>query len=175
MKRSYLRVTFGLLMTSPANRFSEADTEMSAAATRFLAVLRPEQRKQAQLGLDEGERTNWHFVPRARKGLPFKSMSAEQRQLAERLVATGLSRRGFDTALTIMRLETVLRETEGPLWRLGLRILKLPQRDPEFYYLIGSLRALTRPTTARRDGSSASSPRAVRCKPSSSRHPYRGP
>jgi hypothetical protein len=96
---------------------------MSAAASRFLAALRPEQRSQALLRLDDRERTNWHFVPRSRKGLPFKSMTPEQRQLAERLVATGLSRRGHDTALTIISLETVLAETDGPT------------RDPELYYL----------------------------------------
>jgi len=96
---------------------------MSTAATRFLAALRPEQRRQAQLGFDERERANWHFVPRTRKGLPFKSLSSEQRQLAERLVATGLSHRGYDTAVTIIGLETVLAETDGPY------------RDPELYYL----------------------------------------
>jgi Protein of unknown function (DUF3500) len=128
-------LTLEVLMASPSNHDSDANAEMSAAATRFLAALRPEQRKLAQLDLGEGERINWHFVPRARKGLPFKSMSPEQRRLAERLVATGLSGRGFDTALTIMGLETVLRETEGLLQRAGMRILKIPQRDPELYYL----------------------------------------
>ena len=112
-----------ILMRSSSSPPSDADTEMSAAASRFLAALRPEQRKQAQLGLDEAERARWHFVPGARKGLPFKSMSAEQRRLAERLVATGLSRRGYDTALTIIGLERVLAETDGPM------------RDPELYYL----------------------------------------
>jgi hypothetical protein len=116
-------VILAILMSSSSQRPSDADAEMSAAASRFLAALRPEQRKQAQLGFDEPERARWHFVPRARKGLPFKTMSTEQRRLAERLVATGLSRRGYDTALTIIGLETVLAETDGPM------------RDPELYYL----------------------------------------
>jgi len=115
-------LVLGVLMSS-SQRQSDADAEMSAAATRFLATLRPEQRKQVQLDLDAPERANWHFVPRARKGLPLKSMSPEQRRLAERLVATGLSRRGYETALTIIGLENVLAETEGPF------------RDPELYYL----------------------------------------
>src|SRR5215831_4875707 len=110
-------------MASPSTHPSDSDAEMSAAATRFLAALRPEQRKQAQLELQEKERSNWHFIPRSRKGLPFKNMAQEQRQLAERLIATGLSRRGYDTAFTIMGLETVLAETDGPY------------RDPELYYL----------------------------------------
>jgi Protein of unknown function (DUF3500) len=116
-------VIVAILMTPASDTPSDADTEMSAAAVRFLAALRPEQRRLAQLTLDERERTDWHFVPRSRKGLPFKSMSPQQRQLAERLVATGLSRRGYDTALTIIGLENVLAETEGPY------------RDPELYYL----------------------------------------
>jgi hypothetical protein len=116
-------VILAVLMTTHSSRPSDADIEMSTAATRFLAALRPEQRRQAQLELDTQERANWHFIPRSRKGLPFKGMSAEQRQLAERLVATGLSRRGYDTALTIIGLETVLAETDGPY------------RDPELYYL----------------------------------------
>ena len=116
-------ITLGLLMASPSTHPSDSDAEMSAAATRFLAALRPEQRKQAQLELQEKERSNWHFIPRSRKGLPFKNMAQEQRQLAERLIATGLSRRGYDTAFTIMGLETVLAETDGPY------------RDPELYYL----------------------------------------
>jgi Protein of unknown function (DUF3500) len=116
-------VTLAVLMTSAASRSSEADAEMSAAATRFLAALRPEQRREVQLALDGRERADWHYVPRSRKGLPLKSMSPEQRQLAERLVATGLSRQGYDTAVTIIGLETVLAETDGPY------------RDPELYYL----------------------------------------
>ena len=116
-------VVLGILMASSSQRQSDADAEMSAAATRFLAALRPDQRKQVQLGLEDTERANWHFVPRTRKGLPFKSMSPEQRQLAETLVATGLSRHGYETALTIISLETVLAETDGPY------------RDPELYSL----------------------------------------
>ena len=116
-------IVLAVLMTSPSNHQSDADAEMSAAATRFLAALQPDQRKRVQLGFDERERTNWHFVPRSRMGLPFKGMSPEQRQLAERLVATGLSRSGYDTAFTIIGLETVLAETDGPY------------RDPELYYL----------------------------------------
>ena len=47
-------------------------------------------------------------------------MSIEQRRLAERLVATGLSRHGYETALTIIGLETVLAETDGPMRDPGL-------------------------------------------------------
>ena len=118
-----LGAVLGLLMTPPSSPAGDADAEMSAAAGRFLAALGPDQRKQAQLELETRERANWHFIPRSRRGLPFKSMSPEQRRLAEQLVATGLSRQGYDTAMTIVGLETVLAETDGPY------------RDPELYYL----------------------------------------
>jgi hypothetical protein len=118
-----LSIATALLMPTSSTHPSDADAEMSAAASSFLAALRPDQRRQAQLELEGPERLNWHFIPRARKGLPFKSMTPEQRRLAERLVATGLSRRGYDTAVAIIGLETVLARTDGP------------SRDPELYYL----------------------------------------
>ena len=40
------------------------------------------------------ERTNWHFIPRERAGLPIKEMTQQQRLLAHALLATGLSQRG---------------------------------------------------------------------------------
>jgi len=116
-------VALAMLMPSSPTHPNEADAEMSTAAGAFLAALRPEQRRQAQLGFEVPERMNWHFVPRSRKGLPFKGMSLDQRRLAERLVATGLSKKGYETAVAIMGLETVLAETEGAF------------RDPELYYL----------------------------------------
>lgn len=71
------------------------------------------------------ERRNWHFVPRARLGLPIKDMTPEQRLLAHGLLATGLSHRGFNKAIGIMSLESVLAALEGN-----------PQkRDPEMYFV----------------------------------------
>jgi hypothetical protein len=45
-------------MPSSSSHPSDADAEMSAAASSFLAALRPEQRKQAQLEFDGRERAN---------------------------------------------------------------------------------------------------------------------
>lgn len=116
-------LALALLMSSSSPTPTDADREMSLAATGLLAALSPEQRRQAQLPFEGTERRDWHFIPRSRKGLPFKSMTPEQRRLAERLVATGLSRKGYETAVAIMGLETVLAETDGPY------------RDPELYFL----------------------------------------
>lgn len=83
--------------------------EMLDAATSFLATLSPEQRKQATYPLDDVERFNWHFVPRERKGLPLKQMSADQRRAAIAMLKTALSQQGYDKATAIMDMENVLR------------------------------------------------------------------
>ena len=98
--------------------------DMLQAANAFLASLEPEQRSKALFEFEDAERVNWHFVPRSRRGLPLKEMSAEQRGLANGILRAGLSRRGYLTASQIIELELVLREMgENP------RV-----RDPELYY-----------------------------------------
>src|SRR5687768_1242046 len=98
--------------------------EMQTAADAFLASLSAAQRSKALFAFDDAERLNWHFVPRARRGLALKEMSAQQRELARGILKAGLSRRGYLTASTIIDLELVLREMgESPTFR-----------DPELYY-----------------------------------------
>ncbi|NKB67884.1 MAG: DUF3500 domain-containing protein [Candidatus Latescibacteria bacterium] len=110
--------------------YQEAATAqlMAAAATAWLAALRPDQRTRAALDFaDDSERTNWHYIPRDRAGLPLRDMDGPQRQLAHSLVGTGLSGPGHERARTIIGLEEVLAEVEGT----GRRF----PRDPELYYL----------------------------------------
>src|SRR5262249_17996235 len=93
----------------------------------FLAALTPEQQAKATFDFKDNERSNWHFIPKARKGLPFKELTPAQRPLAFALLSTGLSQDGYAKATTIMSLEQVLGELEGS---------KAPfARDPEMYYL----------------------------------------
>ncbi|GAB2604775.1 DUF3500 domain-containing protein [Spirosoma areae] len=99
---------------------------MLEAATTFLATLSPEQRKLATYMLDDPERFNWHFVPRERKGLPLKQMTAEQRQAAMTLLKTGLSQQGYDKAMAIIDMENVLRVIDN-------RPPNDTYRDPENY------------------------------------------
>src|SRR5688500_6813038 len=101
--------------------------EMSDAATKFLGSLKPEQAEKASFKLKDDERQNWHFIPKARKGLPIKEMTEEQRKLAMKLLRSGLSEHGYGTATNIMSLETILRELEGANSRMS--------RDPELYYI----------------------------------------
>ena len=98
--------------------------EMVQAADAFLASLSATQRSKALFAFEDAERINWHFVPRARRGLPLKEMSAEQRALARGILRAGLGQRGYLAASTIIELELVLRELgESPTFR-----------DPELYY-----------------------------------------
>ena len=107
---------------APAPEYEFA--EMQQAADVFLARLSASQRSKAQFDFEDAERLNWHFVPRARRGLPLQEMSAERRELARGILRAGLSRRGYLTASTIIDLELVLREMgESATFR-----------DPELYY-----------------------------------------
>lgn len=101
-------------------------TVMLSAAREFLAALTPEQQAKAVIAFDDEERMNWHFTPRMRRGLPIKAMDTTQRLLAHGLISTGVSARGYLKAVTIMSLESVLRDIEG-----GRGFL----RDADLYYL----------------------------------------
>lgn len=100
--------------------------EMAAAATNFLSALTPEQQAKARFKWDDTERFNWHFVPKPRKGLPFKEMTATQHALAEAFLKSGLSPGGFAKADTIISLERILAELEAN---------KGPQRDTGLYFV----------------------------------------
>lgn len=108
-----------------------ADT-MLAAAVSFLDTLPPDLKQQAQLPFDSDERTNWHYIPRARQGVALKGMTDAQRRAATSLLRTGLSRSGYDKAETIRALEDILLAMENN-----------PRRDREQYFftLFGEPRA----------------------------------
>jgi hypothetical protein len=102
---------------------------MGEAANNFLAALSTDQRAKAQLDFaDQAERTNWHYTPTPRKGLPLKEMDRKQQRLAQALISSGLSRPGWVTTATIMGLETTLDVIEG--WTT-----ELWWRDVLLYYV----------------------------------------
>jgi len=110
----------------PQGGSSGVAEDMAAAANHWLATLTAEQAAKATYPLADKERFNWHFIPRERKGLPFKEMAPEQKHLAHALLSTALSHRGYLKASTIMSLEQVLRDLEQG---------KGPTRDPELYFV----------------------------------------
>jgi hypothetical protein len=97
-----------------------AADEMAAAANKFLATLKPEQKAKAVYPDVKAEaRKQWHFIPTemvtfGRKGLPFTEMTEDQRQLALALLRTSTSPGGFTKATNIMSLEAVLKQIEKP-------------------------------------------------------------
>jgi hypothetical protein len=95
--------------------------KMKAAADAFLATLTPELKKKASFGLDDPHRAKWYFTPQqdkekkfTRKGVRLEEMSPEQTKAALALLKTGLSAKGYEQAGTIMSLEDLLLELEGP-------------------------------------------------------------
>ena len=97
---------------------------MAEAAGNFMAALTPEQKAKAGFELQSNERVNWHFVPQPRKGLPLGEMSPSQKHLAQVLLNSVLSHRGYFKALTIMSLEQILFDLEN----------KAAHRNAELYY-----------------------------------------
>ena len=127
MKLPIPALALSLALLTPL-RAHEAGNEMAAAANNLLAALLPEEKAKIAFDFADAERTNWHFIPRDRKGLPIKEMTQEQRLLAQALLATGLSHRGYSKAVSIMSLEAVLAEIEKG--KAGA-----PLRDPERYFV----------------------------------------
>ena len=121
--RALLVLGTGLAALAVLAGIADVSTAMMAGARSFLGSLRPEQRAKAALPFDGEERRNWHYVPRARRGIPLRDLDPAQRRLAEDLLKTGLGPRGYTEAMGVLALEGVLREREGAY------------RDPGLYYV----------------------------------------
>lgn len=139
-RREFLQSTLGIagvsLLESPAlamkypqapsGNGSHSASMMSAAADAFISSLSADQRAKATFAFEDEQRLDWHFIPRARKGIPFKELDSAQRLLGNALMSAGLGQRGLIRAATIMSLDAILRELEEG---------KGPVRDPELYFL----------------------------------------
>lgn len=95
--------------------------KMTASANAFLAALTPDLKSKAQFAFDDKHRTAWFFTPQqdkekkfTRKGARLEEMTAEQKQAALALLRSGLSAKGYEQATTIIGLENLLLELEGP-------------------------------------------------------------
>jgi hypothetical protein len=119
-------VLFAALAIVETRARARSAAAMAEAANKFLGSLTPEQKAKAMFRFDDEQRFDFHFIPRDRKGLPLKEMNEAQRKVAMDFLKAGLSQRGYLKAATIITLENVLREIEGPNRRFP--------RDPELYY-----------------------------------------
>jgi len=123
MRHSILIAISFLTLAPGLSRAADAGTAMAAAATAWLQSLDPDQRSQAMFAVDDTERENWHFVPRARQGVNLGVMTDAQRVLARELLAAGLSQRGQLQVEAIIALENVLFAISGSA-----------RRDAKLYY-----------------------------------------
>lgn len=98
---------------------------MADAALAFLESIGPGRYDEAVFPFDGDERTDWHYVPRSRVGIPLKDLKPEQRDLVFALLRTALSDQGMRKVEGVIRLEGILGEITG---NSGFR-------DPENYSL----------------------------------------
>lgn len=123
-----------LLGLFPAGAFAESPTgttgmAMTAAAKKFLASLDEKALAKATMKFDDPARLDWHNIPKAeRKGLQYRDMTKEQRELCHSLLKSALSKEGYEKAVNVMSLETNL--LVGEKGQEGT-----PLRDPERYFL----------------------------------------
>ena len=100
--------------------------EMVEATNAFVSSLSVQQRNNGIYAFEDEERFNWHFIPRDRKGVPFRSMNDSQRAAAQNVLQTFFSAKGYQRAEAVRSLESVLAEIE-----VNGRF----DRDPELYFL----------------------------------------
>ncbi len=80
MRRRALLLGLALLtLVAWAQTTSSPGAEMARAASAFYDSLTPGQQQKVLFALDAPERTDWHYIPRPRPGVPFKEMTPEQR------------------------------------------------------------------------------------------------
>jgi hypothetical protein len=125
-------LALGVLQVAAAHEAGDAHqhgdhaAEIIASAKAFVEALRPESREKATFEFATDERLNWHFIPRDRLGLPLGEMNIEERRAAHDVLRSFLSAQGYLKATSVMSLEAILREIEGPNGRMV--------RDQERYY-----------------------------------------
>ena len=87
------------------------DQSIADAAKGFLAALRPELRRQAELAFDDPKRRDWSNLPHfihPRKGLRMGDLTAEEHAAAHRLLHAILSSQGYYKAMAIMGVDEFL-------------------------------------------------------------------
>jgi hypothetical protein len=104
-----------------------AQTSLEIRANAFLNSLDSKLKSKAQYTFKDGERLNWHFVPRSRNGVPLHDLNSEQKNAAFALLKESLSQQGYQKATDIIVLEKILQRVEG-------RNEDDSYRDPSRYY-----------------------------------------
>ena len=105
-ERSPLLRATALPQGGAAARASRAT--MADLAGALLETLSEPQRRQATWPFDDGERFDWHYVPRERAGIPVREMSAASKAALHDLLRYALSETGYRKAVDVMSLEEPL-------------------------------------------------------------------
>lgn len=107
---------------------------MLFATWALLDSLSPQLRTQAHLpDMSDPRRVDWDFIPKPdRAGIPLFALDRHQRTVAQTLLRSGLSIRGYSQALAVMATENVLRELEAV--ERGFGALAGDFRNPEGYW-----------------------------------------
>ncbi|GAA3791021.1 DUF3500 domain-containing protein [Streptomyces phyllanthi] len=101
----------------------------------LLDSLSPDLRAQMHIpAMDDPRRLDWDFIPKPdRTGVPITKLDHHQRVLAQSLLKSGLSMRGYSQALAIMATENMLRELE--VVERGFGVIAGEFRDPDAYWI----------------------------------------
>jgi hypothetical protein len=118
----------GALWVSPSDAAKSSQDAASDAANAFLQSLPAGLRAETQFPLESSERTNWNFVPMARKGAQLLKLDDKQAELIGPLLATALSPEGLVSARGVIKHENILRRVETE------RGIDASRRDPGLYY-----------------------------------------
>jgi len=112
MRFAAIVTTLLVTVTSVAQDAPDAKPYVDAAQT-FLEQLSGEQQTEVTLPFDSDERENWHYFPKSRPGISFKTLPADRHDVILQLLEAFLSDEGYVTAEDIRSLETVLNEMES--------------------------------------------------------------
>jgi hypothetical protein len=110
-------LVLGLPLVFSAGLANAAAAVSPSALARKLIELTPASAHASLiLPFTDEARSDWHYVPRRRAGVPFRDMSAEQRDATLRLLKSALTDAGIDKIRALIALEVALRELEtfGP-------------------------------------------------------------
>jgi Protein of unknown function (DUF3500) len=120
--RAFARGVAGMLVVGGLNATAQASSA-SAAALRLIDATPHADRSALRRPFADDARSDWHYTPRSRDGVAWRSMSAAQRDATQQLLRSALSEPGLAKVRALMSLEIALRELET----FGL------SRDPDNY------------------------------------------
>ena len=95
---------------------------LAAAATvdplrAFLSSLSPSVRQKALIRFSDEERFDWHYFPRARRGVPLGDLNKDQTSLLHAFLRANLGVAGYRKAAGVIELEPILGRLEGSSFR----------------------------------------------------------